>query len=117
MSLRTLEWGKSILDLAARGKGRKLFIQAQRQRTFWGCLPLLYCTGLYEGFLMELADALAASNLRATLKLNRDEEEGLSGLIATTPSADIRAWAGLDLIRLAKKIENQEQEIRRFEAE
>jgi len=45
---------------------------------------------------MELANALAASILRVSLKLNRVEGERLRSLISTTPSAEIRAWAGRD---------------------
>ena len=58
---------------------------------------------------MKLAHALAASDLRAALNLNRDEAEGLRGLIATTTSADIRAWAGvrLDQTRKESRIRSQ----------
>jgi len=57
----------------------------------------MYRSGLVRrGFLMELANALAASILRVSLKLNRVEGERLRSLISTTPSAEIRAWAGRD---------------------
>jgi len=66
---------------------------------------------------MELAHTLALSNLRASLALNQKEAERLRSLVATSPIPDIKMWAGMDLVRIGKLIETQEEEIRQFKAE
>ena len=66
---------------------------------------------------MELAHTLAVSNIRAGLTLLQNEEQQLRNLIATSPSPTVRMWAGVDLVRVSKKIEAENARIRKFEAE